>query len=465
MTRSDNGRASRGVSAGSRRIAQLGSAARRSLAARWEQPGDSLKRFNCDSIMPGCDHVFTGAGDQSVLDQVLIHAAAEHGLIAPPLPFIELVMTHTHPFALVRQPGGAVGKCPSHPEHSVPTNNRTVRTSRPVSIPAGPIPARGSNVLPFHRRERLGSERAHETYRHECLLYSGKEGFLDAVVPFVRDGLTRQEPVMIAVAEPRLSALRLALGRTAEQAFFVDMSDLGHNPARLVPAWLEFTEQFSGAGRPVRGVAEPIWATRQPAEIVEAQLQEALLNVSVPPDVPLWLLCPYDTAELDEQILTEAHRSHPVVVEMDAYRGSTQYGGVDHLEEFFTRPLPEPAVLGTPISFDPRGHDHIGRVLDLASNSGIPVDRAVRLATAIDEMACVAHRETGNTHLRAWLESGALICEMVDPGRACDPIGRGAVRGGLPPRDRALRLANELSDLVQVRSGVDGTTTRIWCWL
>ena len=46
------------------------------------------KRFACHSIILGCDRVFTGASDQSVLDQVLAHAAAVHGLDAPALPFI-----------------------------------------------------------------------------------------------------------------------------------------------------------------------------------------------------------------------------------------------------------------------------------------------------------------------------------------------------------------------------------------
>lgn len=424
-----------------------------------------MKRFTCDSIIPGCDHVFTGPGDQSVLDQVLIHAAAEHGLIAPPLSYIELVMTHTHPVALAQQPGAAAHKCPSHAEYPA-TRSRTFRTSLAGSTPTGSVPPGYSNVLPFRRREPARSERAHETFRHECLLYSGKEGFLDAVVPFVRDGLARQEPVMIAVAEPRLSALRNVLGPTAERVIFADIADLGHNPGRIAPAWQEFAEQYSGTGRPVRGVGEPIWATRQPAEIVEAQLHESLLNVAVPPDVPLWLLCPYDTSELDQQVLAEAHRSHPVVVDVGAYRGSTQYGGVAHLEEFLGRPLPEPEVPTTPITFDPRGHDHVGRILDLASDYGISVDRATRLATAIDEIACAAYRETGNTGLRAWSERGAFVCEMVDPGKVRNPmLGRGSDRVGLRPRDRALRLASELSDLIQVRSGPDGTTSRISCWI
>ena len=64
--------------------------------------GASLKRFACGDVIPGCGAVFTGAGDQSVLDQVLAHVAADHGLVRPPLPFIELVMAHTHPFVPTR---------------------------------------------------------------------------------------------------------------------------------------------------------------------------------------------------------------------------------------------------------------------------------------------------------------------------------------------------------------------------
>src|SRR6478672_6620770 len=64
--------------------------------------GASLKRFVCGDVIPGCGSVFTGAGDQSVLDQVLAHVAVDHGLVRPPLPFIESVMAHTHPFVPTR---------------------------------------------------------------------------------------------------------------------------------------------------------------------------------------------------------------------------------------------------------------------------------------------------------------------------------------------------------------------------
>ena len=297
--------------------------------------GASLKRFACGDVIPGCGGVFTGAGDQSVLDQVLAHVAADHGL-GRPLPFIELVMAHTHPFVPTRNGHLRVvdpdaGRRVDTTDPRRPGNQFTLdgdRDARVVNRSSAVSTAGTNGPMPGNvRRLEPGQPRpgkAHGTYRHECVLYAGTGGFLDAAVPFVRDGLARQEPVMVAVAEPRLRALRSALGEDAERVVFADMADLGHNPALIIPAWRDFTDRYSGTGRPVRGIGEPIWATRPLAEIVEAQLHEALLNMAVPPDVPLWLLCPYDTGALDEQVLAEAHRSHPVIVDSGDYRGSTR---------------------------------------------------------------------------------------------------------------------------------------------
>ncbi len=404
-----------------------------------------LKRFACHSIFPGCGEVFTGVGDQGVLDQVLAHAAADHGVDAPALPFIELVMTHTHPFT----PGRHL---------------RSIGPDAGASVPDAPRPVLRGNVYPLRQRDRRGGfGRAHEAYRHECVFYSGTGEFLDAMVPFVRDGLARQEPVMVAVAEPRLQALRAALGENAENVIFADMAELGHNPALIIPAWRDFTDRHSGMGRPVRGIGEPIWATRRPEEIREAQLHEALLNVAVPPDTPLWLLCAYDTTDLDQEVLDEAARSHPVLVESDNYRGSTEYGGTVHVEEIFGGRLPPPQAATSIRTLDPI--HHVQQTLDAATRAGLQVGRAARLAVAIDELARAVDQDTGHVVIRLWYDQTAMIGEIVDPGTVHDPmIGRGPGRGRLTPRERAICLAHELCDLVQVRSGTTGTTTRIHTW-
>ena len=57
--------------------------------------------------------------------------------------------------------------------------------------------------------------RPHSSYQHEALLYRGIDAFLAGTVGFVRDGLASEQPVMVVVAEPRLGALREALGADA----------------------------------------------------------------------------------------------------------------------------------------------------------------------------------------------------------------------------------------------------------
>jgi predicted small metal-binding protein len=437
-----------------------------------------LKRFVCDRVIPGCDGVFTGAADQEVLDQVLAHVATVHGMGTPALSFIELVMTHTRPFTPTRRAGHLRVVAADDPDDRSDAGDgrdaggRFIRAvgaaTSGVAVP-GAVGMGVGRVLPenVHPLRRLAVDglrpgAAHETFRHECLLYDGSAGFLAAVVPFVRAGLARQEPTMVAVAQPRLRAVRSALGRDADRVVFADMADLGHNPARIIPAWREFTTRFSGPGRPIRGVGEPIWATRHPAEVVEAQLHEALLNVAVTADTPLWLLCPYDTATLDEHALIEAHRSHPVIVESDTYRDSTEYGGAAHVDHLFRAALPDPVAPGTVIIYDPHRHRHVDQISRSASAAGLTADRAVKLAAAVDEIALAGHRETGRVDILLWREESTLICQVTDPGTVHDPlIGRSApvVPGG--GRDRAIRLANELCDLTQVRASAAGTTVRV----
>jgi len=141
----------------------------------------------------------------------------------------------------------------------------------------------------------------------------------------------------------------------AERVQFVDMATLGGNPARIIPAWREFVDAHAANGQPLRGVGEPIWAGRRAPEVLECQLHEALLNLAVDPDTPLWLRCPYDVSALEADILAEAERSHPVLVAEESYTGSRLYGGIHHASESFDHELAEPTVAVVELAFDPSG--------------------------------------------------------------------------------------------------------------
>jgi hypothetical protein len=294
-------------------------------------------------------------------------------------------------------------------------------------------------------------------------MYTGTAGFLEAVVPFVEEGVALEQPVLVAVAGERLAALQTALGATATQVVFADMAELGRNPAQIIPAWLEFVAAHSAGGTPVRGVGEPIWAERTEPEIVECQFHEGLLNVAVAPDVPLWLICPYDVAALDASVIAEAHRSHPVLVEADHYRGSTAYGGAFHVQELFHGELPEPMGFAHAAPFSSTDVRQVQHWIEAAAtDAGMSLGRARQLAAVVQQLAVDSIRYgNGRGALRHWTSGNTLICEITDPGVVTDPlVGRSTNLGGDTHRP-GLWSANRVCDLVQVRSTKAGTTTRV----
>jgi hypothetical protein len=342
-------------------------------------------------------------------------------------------------------------------------------TSRPESRPSGRRPAgtpEDRGPLPA-RPAPADVAGAHSGYQHEAFLYRGEEQFLAGTAPFVRGGVERGQPVLVAVSEPKLSALRDSLGDVAAAVEFIDMDELGANPARIIPRWQAFVAEHAATGVPLRGIGAPIWAGRRPEELVECQLHEALLNVAVDPDTPLWLSCPYDVS-LGQDVIAEAHRSHPTLVE-DAvgYRGSRTYGGLHHVEEMFRAPLPDPGARGDHLGFSADGVDTVrALVTRRAHEAGIGGTRVRGLAAVMTEFASNSVANGGGEGvLRIWRQPGALVCEIRDRGYFDDPlIGRQGPDGG-DDADHAVWLANEVCDLTQVRSTSEGTTTRVFTWL
>jgi anti-sigma regulatory factor (Ser/Thr protein kinase) len=84
------------------------------------------------------------------------------------------------------------------------------------------------------------------------------------------------------------------------------------------------------------------------------------------------------------------------------------------------------------------------------------------LVTATSELAAnsVMHGGGSGT-LRLWFENGALLAEVEDRGRIEEPLV-GRLRPDISQEGgRGLWLANQLCDLVQIRSGAGGTTVRL----
>jgi anti-sigma regulatory factor (Ser/Thr protein kinase) len=302
-------------------------------------------------------------------------------------------------------------------------------------------------------------------FRHLVLFYDDDDRFLEGTVPYLRSGLEAEEPMLVAVGAAKIELLKGELGADAEKIRFADMEALGRNPARIIPAWREFVDEHVADGAQARGIGEPIWPGRGPAEIDECQRHESLLNVAFG-GTPAWsLLCPYDSQKLDDDVLEAAVHCHPYLTE-----GSSDLanGGCAELEG-----SPDPfsggfaagpaTTTATALAFGAEDLRRLRRlVLQEASDAGLSRDRTADLVLAASEIAAnsVVHGG-GEGRSAIWREPDELILEVTDRGRIEQPLV-GRVRP-LPTQEggRGIWMANNLCDLVQIRSGAKGTSVRL----
>ena len=306
----------------------------------------------------------------------------------------------------------------------------------------------------------LAPSRARQSYRHEAFLWRGRSEYVAGLVPFVVEGLDEGETVIVGTTAEHAHWLRVELGARAANVQFVDMEHLARNPARVVPALMALLEECCGAGRPARAIGEPVWPGRSPAEVVEAQLLEAQLNLAVDPDLPFWLVCPYD-ADLADALLDDAGRSHPVLATPTSYAGSGTYRGRDHARELFIADLPELDVPDADVWVAERTLDLAAEQVTLRAAAGdLPSDKVVTLNGVVRDLVVDSvRRGARQARVRVWDEPSALVCEVFDPMVVGDLlVGRRAPSSG---RTDPVWFANQVCDLVQVRSNLRGTSVRL----
>ena len=98
-----------------------------------------------------------------------------------------------------------------------------------------------------------GQAAVSRTFRHLALLYRGRAGYTLAVRGFIRDSLDRDEPLLVVVPDRNADLLRADLGAEASRVTWMDMTALGRNPARIIPAVSRFHGPAPGPAGPLRG--------------------------------------------------------------------------------------------------------------------------------------------------------------------------------------------------------------------
>ncbi|HEX7168568.1 MAG TPA: sensor histidine kinase [Acidimicrobiales bacterium] len=301
-------------------------------------------------------------------------------------------------------------------------------------------------------------------FHHHAFLYASPHEFFDGTVAFLEAGIAAGDVALVALSAGKIDGLRSRLGDGAAQVEFLDMADVGRNPAAIIPAWHRFVDAQREAGRTFRGIGEPIWASRSEDELVECERHEALLNLAFHDGPPWHLLCPYDVTALGADVLEEARRNHPTVCDRSlGYAPSGSYRGLEEIDAPFDAPLPDAPSDAVVLSFGPGPLQSVRRfVYGEAARFGLLRERLDDLVLAVSEVVGNSMEHGGGTGVvRLWHAGAKVVCEVRDAGFIADPLAgrRPARRDDI--RGRGLWIANHLCDLVQVRTSPTGSVVRL----
>ncbi|WP_289008002.1 sensor histidine kinase [uncultured Thermomonospora sp.] len=311
---------------------------------------------------------------------------------------------------------------------------------------------------------RSPSPRPADRLEHDVLVYGGLEEYLAATVPHLREGVEAGEVPLVVVPEPRLSALRDALGADGREATFVDADEFYAHPVRALRDYDRILRLH--APRRLRVVGERNWSD-DPLETVEWARYESLVNTLFAASGAR-VICAYDRDAVRPQVLEHALRTHRRLIDGRSERHNDAYPESDYLE---------PAGFGADGAWSPpppdAAHLPFGAMEDLqrvrrfvaarASGHGLDEKQIAALETAVTEAATNALKHGAAPRwVRVWRRPGEFVCEVSDHGR----WRPGALAGFTPPvsaleRGFGLWTVRLLVDVVRLHAGEDGTSVRL----
>lgn len=292
---------------------------------------------------------------------------------------------------------------------------------------------------------------------HGAFFYNDEQEWLDTLVPFIRDSVAADEPILVAVSTKRIAQLRVVLAAPHEaDVEFASMDAIGKNPGRIISAWHDFVERHPSERR-LRGIGEPVWPGRRPDELAECQLHEQLLNLAFEGRA-FELVCPYDTSALPAEVIQEASRAHPFTGCGSDHRHNPDFDpNVQH-----HAPLSAPPATVRSIEFDLATMRALRQFVAAQAAEVLRDQRRLDdLVLAISEAVTNSVQYGGGGVLSLWTEPDRLICEITDGGQLSDPLVGRRRPSPTAARGRGVWMVHQICDLVQIRSAADSTVVRM----
>ncbi len=291
-------------------------------------------------------------------------------------------------------------------------------------------------------------------------MYAGPDDLLEQATRFIEQGVDVGEPTFVVIDAPTVSMLDARIGQHPLLTF-ADMAVVGANPARIIPAWQSFVDDHAD-GQRLRGIGQPVWAGRTEQELVECERHESLLNLAFSGSANMWLMCPYDLESLGEATISGAERTHPSISDRHGRWPSASFEGDGVAAAPFSVPLPKAPASAETLSFSPGTLSSVRPWLAGHAGTLGLFDRVDDLVLAVGEISSNSVRHGGGRGVvRVWSGDEAIVCEVVDAGSITDPLA-GRRRPTIDQESGfGLWLANQLCDLVQIRTFADASVVRV----
>lgn len=292
------------------------------------------------------------------------------------------------------------------------------------------------------------SAETQQRHQHEVLFFTSSEQLLRMAVPFLQEGGSSDDDIVLICTDHHIQALVEALGHGARVTVLP--------PARVYQKAITavacygdtMRELLRAGGQRVRLVGEVDFGTGSRA-LQEWRRFEALCNPALAM-WPLWSVCAYDAQALPDEALATGQLTHPYLRQAD---GPVENPGFRDPAELLcptaSRPPPRgAAVTTTPVTGVPgvRGFRHELRAL--LRSRGVEDALAEELELAVTEVVSngVRHGVPPVT-VSVWVSPEGVECAVTDHGPGFDDpfAGFSPPGGALPTGGLGLWVARRLT--------------------
>jgi anti-sigma regulatory factor (Ser/Thr protein kinase) len=300
--------------------------------------------------------------------------------------------------------------------------------------------------------------------QHDAIFYDNECVFANAAASFVREGIERNEIVMVNTGTNPVTSLLRAMFQGEDQVVFAEQP-VYSTPANALDGYRRTMQQGLAAG--VVGYRAMGFIDFDHTDLPwqEWLHYEAAVN-RVFADFPFQTLCPYDTTAVAGEIVDAMVRAHSGLVGPGGRRDNERY--VDPAELVLAEGLRTPAhplQETTPRMVLKPGDDLTELRMEVYAATmftALPSRKVDDLVAAVGEVVSNAHKYGDEpVILKLWAADATVVCVVTDTGPGiADPLA-GYARPTDPSEGLGLWAARQLVDVLDYEGDEAGFHVRV----